>query len=153
MLVRASTAIALLCLTFGASACAEGGAFGLQAADDRVYVMSASTPVFLRSWNDNKYNGEWVLVADTLVLRDDGTGVMRTYIERRRISDTTQFNSTVTFRYLRSSDKLSLRRIRSDCGSGCTLPLTPPTTTYFDFVDGVLNIPFESGLVPYRRIE
>lgn len=134
-----------------AGACAEGSAFG-PLPDDRVYAMAASTPVVMSSWNDGKYYGEHLLIADTLILRTDGTGELRTYVARRRVADTTQWNSTVTFSYSRSSNRITLR-IPWQCSGMCPAIDFGPSTSQLDFIDGVLHRDAGAGLMPYRRIE
>ncbi len=132
-----------------ASACAEGGAFG-PLPDDRVYVMAASTPVVLSSWNDGKYYGERVLTADTLILRADGTGEGRAYAEQRREVGTTQSVSRRIFTYTRGTDRITLK-FPWQCSDVCTL--IGRGTENLSLIDGVLHRDYGVALVPYRRID
>jgi hypothetical protein len=143
--------VAALGLTSLALGCGDGGGVPFSPIDeDRVYALADGIEVFGSAYGSDTARTEFWTVADTVIIREDGTGETRTYNEERRNGVVTRFNFVQRFRHRPINGGLRADFIIESCLACLSVA---PLPERFDLRDGRLYRPLGRGIYPYDRID
>lgn len=118
--------------------------------EDRVYALAEGLEVFAAASGSDTARIEYWTVADTVIVREDGTGETRTYHEERRNGVVRPYHFVQRFRHRPISGGLRADFI-IPCAGFC-LSIAPQVER-FDLRDGRLYRPLGRGIYPYDRID
>jgi hypothetical protein len=131
--------------------CDEGNGIPFSPIDeDRVYALADDIEVFETAYGSDTSRAEFWTVADTVIIREDGTGETRTYREQRRNGVVIAFNYVNRFKHRPIAGGLRADFI-VPCAGFCLS--VAPWTERFDLRDGRLYRPVGRGIYPYNRID
>jgi hypothetical protein len=143
-----SAALGLAVLLIG---CGEGNGMPFSPIDeDRAYALAEGIEVFETAYGTDTARTEFWTVADTVIVREDGTGETRTYKEVRRNGVVFAFNYVYSIRHRPIKGGLQVNFLADGC-IACLVAVPGPER--FELRDGRLYRPLGRGIYPYDRID
>jgi len=131
-----------------AVACDDGGLPFSPISEDRLYALEQGLEVFGGAFGNDTLRTESWTVADTIVVREDGTGETRTYYEFRRNGTVEAFSTVSQFRY-----RAVERGLQAEFINPCVHCAMATQRFLLELRDGRLYRPLGRGIYPYDRID